>query len=75
MRPPLMAEIIGPDGRIHCRRPIDHIDVTEALVTPGYRVELVEASVFERKSDGSGGIRAADLHQLHNLPPKAQEPR
>ena len=66
----MMAEIIGPDGRAHYRRPVDHIDVTEALVTPGYTVELVEANACERKSDGSGGIRAADLRQLHNLKEK-----
>ena len=71
----MMVEIIGPDGHVHYRRPVDHIDVTEALVTPGYTVQLVEANVFERKSDGSGGVRVADLQQLHNLPSPAPRPR
>lgn len=33
-----MVEIIGPDGKVHYRRPVDHPDVREAQSTPGYTV-------------------------------------
>jgi hypothetical protein len=37
------AEIVGPDGKVHYRRPPSHADVAEAERTPGYSVRLVEA--------------------------------
>jgi hypothetical protein len=64
----MMAEIRGLDGSL-LRRPIDHIDVTEALVTSGYSVALVEAERRERKADGSGGVRAADLETPFPISP------
>jgi hypothetical protein len=62
-----MAEIVGPDGRVRYRRPIDHIDVTEALVTPGYSVRLVEADTHERKSDGDGDGGAQSVFRTRNF--------
>lgn len=41
-----VAEIIGPDGKVHYRRPPDHPDVEEARRTAGYSVRFVE------KADG-----------------------
>jgi len=38
-----LAEIIGPSGRVHYRRPIDHKMVAEAKTTPGYSVRIVDA--------------------------------
>ena len=34
----MQVEILGPDGKVHYRRPHDHPDVWEALKTPGYSV-------------------------------------
>lgn len=34
------AEIIGPDGDVHYRRPHDHKDIREALSTIGYSVRV-----------------------------------
>lgn len=31
-------EIVGPDGKVHYRRPDGHPDIAEALSTPGYSV-------------------------------------
>lgn len=36
-----VVEIIGPDGKVHYRRPPCHADVTEAMRTPGYAVRVV----------------------------------
>lgn len=36
-----IAEIIGPSGRVHYRRPVDDPLVEEAKKTPGYSVRLV----------------------------------
>jgi hypothetical protein len=32
------VEIIGPDGKVHYRRPAGHPDIEEAKRTPGYSV-------------------------------------
>lgn len=34
------VEIIGPDGKVHYRRPHNHPDVSEALRTLGYSVRF-----------------------------------
>jgi hypothetical protein len=65
----MRAAIIGPDGRVRYRRPIDHIDVTEALIIPGYSVQLIEGETHGSTADGSCGFTIADLYALHNLPP------
>jgi hypothetical protein len=38
----VLAEIVGPSGKVHYRRPPSHPDVAEARRTPGYSVRLVE---------------------------------
>jgi hypothetical protein len=53
----MMAEILGPSGRVHYRRPPDDPLVQEALRTPGYSVRLVESETQERAWDGSGAAR------------------
>lgn len=52
----MIAEILGPSGRVHYRRPPNHPLVHEALNTPGYSVRLVESETWERASDGSGAV-------------------
>lgn len=37
----MIAEIIGPSGRVHYRRPTDDPMVAEARQTPGYSVRIV----------------------------------
>lgn len=44
----MIAEIIGPSGRVHYRRPPDDPLVDEARRTPGYSVRLVERETIER---------------------------
>lgn len=44
----MIAEIVGPSGRVHYRRPPDDPLVEEARNTPGYSVRLVD----EGKADG-----------------------
>lgn len=39
----MIAEIIGPSGRVHYRRPPDDPMVEEARRTPGYSVRMVPA--------------------------------
>lgn len=36
----MIAEIIGPSGRVHYRRPVDDPMIDEARATPGYRVRV-----------------------------------
>jgi hypothetical protein len=49
----MIAEIVGPDGRVHYRRPPDHPMLDEARATPGYSVRLVETETQEPPiSDG-----------------------
>lgn len=38
----MIAEILGPSGRVHYRRPPDDPMVEEARKTPGYSVRIVE---------------------------------
>lgn len=43
----LIAEIIGPSGRVHYRRPVGDPLVAEAERTPGYRVRYVTKETIE----------------------------
>lgn len=43
----MIAEIIGPSGRVHYRRPPDDKLVKEALQTPGYSVRFVPHETVE----------------------------
>lgn len=43
----MIAEIVGPSGRVHYRRPHDDPMVEEAKRTPGYSVRLVERETVE----------------------------
>lgn len=43
----LIAEIVGPSGRVHYRRPPDDPLVEQARHTPGYTVRLVEKETIE----------------------------
>lgn len=43
----MIAEIIGPSGRVHYRRPADDPLVDEARAMPGYSVRLVEVETVE----------------------------
>lgn len=51
----MIAEIIGPSGRIHYRRPPNDPLVDEARSTPGYSVRLVEVETVEPIGDPSNG--------------------
>lgn len=37
----MIAEIIGPSGKVHYRRPVDDPLIEEAKRTPGYTVRFV----------------------------------
>ena len=43
----MIAEIVGPSGRVHYRRPTGDPLVSEALRTPGYSVRYVESETVE----------------------------
>lgn len=43
----LIAEIVGPTGRVHYRRSPDDPLVDEARRTPGYSIRLVECETRE----------------------------
>lgn len=43
----MIAEIIGPNGRIHYRRPPNDPLCDEARNTPGYSVRVVERETIE----------------------------
>lgn len=43
----MIAEIIGPSGRVHYRRPVDDPLVEEARKTPGYSVRFVKIETVE----------------------------
>lgn len=45
----MIAEILGPSGRIHYRRPVDDPMVDEARRTPGYTVRFVEDETIEQE--------------------------
>lgn len=47
----MIAEILGPDGRVHYRRPPDDPMVEEAKRLGGYSVRLVEAETVEFSRD------------------------
>ena len=51
---PPIAEIIGPSGRVHYRRPAGDPLIVEAEQTLGYRVRFVWAETVEPRSDVSG---------------------
>lgn len=51
----MIAEIIGPSGRIHYRRPPDDPLVDEARATPGYSVRLVEVETVEPIAEPTNG--------------------
>lgn len=40
----MIAEIIGPSGIVHYRRPADDPLVEEARHTPGYSVRMIECN-------------------------------
>lgn len=50
----MIAEIIGPNGRVHYRRPPDDPLVDEARQTPGYSVRLVERETIEASYEPPG---------------------
>jgi hypothetical protein len=45
----MIAEIYGPTGRIHYRRPVGDPLIDEALATQGYAVVYVERETIERR--------------------------
>lgn len=58
----LPVEIVGPDGRVHYRRPERHPDTISALMSTGYSVRRVgdpgygtEPPPFDRDGDSNGG--------------------
>jgi hypothetical protein len=57
----VIAEILGPDGRIHYRRPPDDPLVDEARATPGYSVRMVETETVESP-------RKQHLYSARNYP-------
>jgi hypothetical protein len=67
----MIAEIYGPSGRIHYRRPPGDALVDEALRTPGYAVAYVEIETREQAGvcswcGGSGAeeARVADADKV-----------
>lgn len=42
-----LAEIVGPSGRVHYRRPADDPLVLEAYDAPGYSVRYVDTETVE----------------------------
>lgn len=44
----MIAEIYGPTGRIHYRRPVGDPLIAEALQTPGYSVNYVTIETREQ---------------------------
>lgn len=69
----MIAEIVGPSGRVHYRRPVDDPLVIEALRTPGYTVRLAESETQERAWDGSGALRHKDFARAAELIPGREE--
>lgn len=60
----MIAEIIGPNGRIHYRRPENDPLVTEARNTPGYSVRMVCGCGAECRDLGKlGGCRYLDQQE------------
>jgi hypothetical protein len=47
----MIAEIVGPDGRVHYRRPPDDPMVEQAKRLAGYSVRLVESETPEERRD------------------------
>jgi hypothetical protein len=48
----VIAEIIGPSGRVHYRRPVDDPLVEQARNTAGYSVRIVEVETVETPAEG-----------------------
>ena len=42
-------EIVGPDGKVHYRRPLDHPDIYQAWRTPGYTVRPMTPGFITRE--------------------------
>lgn len=47
----MIAEIIGPGGKVHYRRPENDPLVDEARKTPGYSVRLVETREEKKQQE------------------------
>jgi hypothetical protein len=60
----MIAEIIGPLGRVHYRRPLSDPMVEEARRTPGYSVRIVEREPHEMR----GGPTEADPERPYCKP-------
>lgn len=57
----MIAEIIGPSGKVHYRRPENDPLVDEARKTPGYSVRLVETREEKNDREIAAGIRCSGL--------------
>ena len=47
----MIAEILGPTGRVHYRRPVDDPLVEDAKKRPGYSVRFVEQETVDPPHD------------------------
>ena len=50
----MIAEIVGPDGRVHYRRPADDAMIDEARQTAGYSVRFVENETLDPPAPKTG---------------------
>jgi hypothetical protein len=59
----VIAEIYGPKGRIHYRRPVGDPLIKEAMITPGYAVLYVTRETQERTGvcTWCGGTRVEEV--------------
>lgn len=58
----MIAEILGPSGRVHYRRPPGDPMVEEARNTPGYSVRMVENETREAPEAQQGMGGETDAH-------------
>lgn len=56
-----IAEIIGPDGRVHYVRPIGHPDIEEAKKTAGYSVREWRVNPDYAKADSEVVLYAHNI--------------
>lgn len=60
-------EIIGPDNKVHYRRPEGHPDIAEAVATEGYSVRLEDPVAEEERNARFADILIQDMQQSECL--------
>jgi DNA-directed RNA polymerase subunit M/transcription elongation factor TFIIS len=69
----MIAEIVGPSGRVHYRRPPGDPLVAEAEATPGYSVRFVETETVERTCHACGGDKVVRRTRQTRTGPRESE--